>query len=200
MFRTIQSPIRIEIDRIKASRFIADAAPAESAAAARTFVESIAATFPDATHHCHAWRIDGDQTRAADDGEPGGTAGRPILNRILSAELERTVVVVTRYYGGTKLGTGGLIRAYGAAAAAVLEAATIVERAPTAAFRLAFPYEFSGAIKGVLAHHKASELSAEYGTGVEMVVRVNAGDADAFITEVSEATAGRVAVEPADDG
>lgn len=108
-------PVRAELE-VKRSRFIADIARASSADAARAFVAKIREAFPDATHHCWAFQAGppGD-TRAigcSDDGEPHGTAGRPMLNVLLHAPVGEVVAVVTRYFGGTKLGTGGLARAY----------------------------------------------------------------------------------------
>ncbi|RMH48400.1 MAG: YigZ family protein [Gammaproteobacteria bacterium] len=108
-------PARAELE-VKRSRFIADIARASTAEEARAFVERIRAEFPDATHHCWAFQAGppGD-TRAigcSDDGEPHGTAGRPMLNVLLHAPVGEVVAVVTRYFGGTKLGTGGLARAY----------------------------------------------------------------------------------------
>ena len=116
--------IRVEPEPTKGSRFIATAVPVADEDAAKAALAQLRAEMPDATHHCSAWRIAAPSLeRANDDGEPGGSAGRPILSAIQGRNLVNVAVIVTRYFGGTKLGVGGLVRAYGAAAAAVLDAA-----------------------------------------------------------------------------
>ena len=104
---TLKSPATFE-DTIKKSRFIGHAAAVTSQAESLDFYESV--IDPQATHNCWAWRIDF-QVRSSDDGEPSGTAGRPMLNVIERRQLENVMVIVTRYYGGIKLGAGGLVRA-----------------------------------------------------------------------------------------
>ena len=111
-------------EEIKKSRFIVNAAPVTSAEQAAQFIDSI--SDPNATHNCWAWKI-GQQYRFNDDGEPTSTAGRPILSAIEGQDCDQVVVVVTRYFGGIKLGTGGLIRAYGGSASHCLQQATLIE-------------------------------------------------------------------------
>lgn len=199
-YRTIAEPVRIEIERIKASRFIGDAGPAASAQEAKAFIEQVRAAFPDATHHCSAWRIDGDETRSSDDGEPSGSAGRPILKRIEGDDLNRVVVVVTRYFGGTKLGTGGLVRAYGAAARAALDAATIIEREAMATLRVEHAYEASGAVAGVLAHHGLEPIESKYDTSVHLRIAVPVAEVERVAGALREATAGQALVVPEGGG
>ncbi|NLJ62757.1 MAG: YigZ family protein, partial [Alcaligenaceae bacterium] len=105
---------------IKKSRFLAIAAPVQSASDAMAFLEQH--SVPDATHNCWAYKI-GDEYRFNDDGEPGGTAGRPMLQAIEGQSCDRVVVLVIRWFGGVKLGTGGLVRAYGGVAASCLRLA-----------------------------------------------------------------------------
>ena len=116
---------------IKKSRFLAQAAPVDAPEAALAFVQDVAD--PAATHNCWAYRI-GQAYRFNDDGEPGGTAGRPILQAIEGQGIDRAVVVVTRWYGGIKLGAGGLARAYGGTAAECLRLAERVPIVPMAEF------------------------------------------------------------------
>ncbi|OTQ29922.1 IMPACT family protein [Gilliamella apicola] len=111
-------------EEIKKSRFIVNAAPVTSADQAAQFIDTISA--PNATHNCWAWKI-GQQYRFNDDGEPTSTAGRPILSAIEGQDCDQIVVVVTRYFGGIKLGTGGLIRAYGGSTSHCLQQATLIE-------------------------------------------------------------------------
>ena len=111
-------------EEIKKSRFIVNAAPVTSADQAAQFIDTI--SDPNATHNCWAWKI-GQQYRFNDDGEPTSTAGRPILSAIEGQDCDQVVVVVTRYFGGIKLGTGGLIRAYGGSTSHCLQQATLIE-------------------------------------------------------------------------
>ena len=123
---------------IRKSRFVALAAPVDSGEQALAFLREVAA--PDASHHCWAWRI-GQDYRFHDDGEPGGTAGRPILQAIEGQQMDRVMVVVARWYGGIKLGAGGLARTYGGTAAECLR---LAERVPIVAMsRLALRVEFA---------------------------------------------------------
>ena len=126
---TLAEEAHIEVDPIKRSRFIACGAPMSSAEEAKSFVSRVRAEYPDAGHHCFAWRLDAGDAgfRVSDDGEPGGTAGLPILNHIDGAGLRNVVIVVVRYFGGTKLGKGGLIRAYGGTAGALIRQAEVIE-------------------------------------------------------------------------
>lgn len=109
---------------IQKSRFITQAAPISSAAEAQEFILSV--SDPSATHNCWAWKV-GQQYRFSDDGEPGGTAGRPMLTAIEGQEFDQVVVVITRFFGGIKLGTGGLARAYGGCTARCLQAGERIE-------------------------------------------------------------------------
>lgn len=127
--KTIAQPIQVE-QEIKRSRFISFLEPVSSAEAARNFIESVRKLYPDARHHCTAFviRVDGSSpiTRSNDDGEPAGTAGMPMLNVLLGADLVDVCAVVVRYFGGIKLGTGGLVRAYGSSVTQAIEAAELV--------------------------------------------------------------------------
>ncbi len=112
-------------EEIRKSRFLAQAAPVRSAAEAQAFIQL--ASDPGASHNCWAWKV-GQQYRSSDDGEPGGTAGRPMLAAIEAQGFDCVVVVVTRWYGGIQLGTGGLARAYGGSAAKCLQGGQHLER------------------------------------------------------------------------
>ena len=131
-------------------------------------------------------------SRSSDDGEPGGTAGPPILRRLESADLVDVVAVVTRYYGGTNLGTGGLIRAYGAATVAAIEAATRLSRRRMLSYRLTHAYALSAQVNHVIAAHGAEIADARYEGEVTLDVQVQAATAPAFEAAMIEATAGAV--------
>ena len=192
LVRTLVRAHRVEIDRVRGSRFVADAAPAGDEAAALATVERVRAEWPDATHHCWAFRLEGGRARCHDDGEPRDSAGAPILRHVQGAGLGDVVVVVTRWFGGTKLGRGGLVRAYGAAAAAVLSDAPIEERPVLATLSFTHDYDLSAAVGSVLAAHDAAILDADYGTRVRMRVTVPRAATSAFVDAMAEATAGRV--------
>lgn len=123
MSYTLANPTELT-EEIKKSRFIVNAAPVINAQQATDFIDQI--SDPNATHNCWAWKI-GQQYRFNDDGEPTSTAGRPILSAIEGQDCDQVVVLVTRYFGGIKLGTGGLIRAYGGSASHCLQQAELIE-------------------------------------------------------------------------
>ena len=141
-YRTLGAPAE-GLYKEKGSRFLAYAYPVQDEQEIRQRVDALRKRYYDATHHCYAWRMgaDGSAFRAVDDGEPSSTAGRPILGQLLSRELTDTLVVVVRYFGGTKLGVSGLIAAYKTAAAEVLDKATMVTRTVDEHHTIVFPYE-----------------------------------------------------------
>lgn len=138
-------PVDRELE-INKSRFIAWLRPVRSRAEGQAVLEEARARYPDATHHCHAWLIgapNSGQGAMNDDGEPSGTAGKPIFNVIQHKGIGDVMVVVIRYFGGVKLGAGGLVRAYAGAAEAVLSAMDVIEQVPesTVTLRLGFAQE-----------------------------------------------------------
>ncbi|HEY1589691.1 MAG TPA: YigZ family protein [Rhodanobacter sp.] len=166
---TLTGPCRHQ-EEIRKSRFLALAAPIESTGQALAFLREVGD--PTATHNCWAYRI-GRDYRFNDDGEPGGTAGRPILQAIEGQAMDRVMVVVTRWYGGTKLGAGGLVRAYGGTAAECLRRA---ERVPIVAMaRLGLHCEFAGLalLKARLKDWQAEVESETFvADGVELELRL----------------------------
>ncbi len=140
-YLTLEAPAETSC-RERSSKFLAYAYPVEDEERIRMILDELRKRYYDATHHCYAWRLGprGEQFRANDDGEPSGTAGKPILGQLLSHELTDTLIVVVRYFGGTKLGVPGLIAAYREAAAEAIAAARIVERTVDRTIRIDFPY------------------------------------------------------------
>ncbi len=177
------------------SRFLAYLAPAPSPEAAKEFLEGLRKRFPDATHHCFAWRIGWPAAeRAADAGEPSGTAGQPILRALSGAGVSDIVAVVVRWFGGTKLGKGGLARAYTAATQAALAGLPTRQELPRRRLRLTFPYERIGAIKR-LVRAPAVELASEsYGAEAEIVLAVVESEHAALLATLEELG---IAVSPA---
>jgi uncharacterized YigZ family protein len=183
--------------RVKASVFLAVAAPAADEAAARAVLGAREKEDWDATHHCSAWVLRSGARRANDAGEPSGSAGAPILAAIEGAGLTDTVVVVTRWYGGTKLGVGGLVRAYGEAAAQALEAAPRRAGIPAVRLRVAYAYTHTAAVMRAVERASGAELDhgfAEGGRSGTLALTLPAAELDAFAAALRDATAG--AVEP----
>ena len=174
---------------VKHSRFLAQAGPVDSAEAAHAFMATVAD--PTATHNCWAWRV-GDQYRSSDDGEPAGTAGRPILAAIDGQGYDRVAVVVTRWFGGIKLGAGGLVRAYGGAAAECLRRA---RRLPLVAMRtveLQAGFDDIGAVHAVLAAVGAEKRDERYeADGLHLEVTVAESQLDALRVQLRDATRDR---------
>ena len=164
---------RIEI-RVVNSRFIATAAPAFSVAEARAFIARIKAGFADASHNVPAYLIGHGATviaHCSDDREPSGTAGRPALAVLRGSGLGDVAVVVTRYFGGTKLGTGGLVRAYGDAVREVLAVLPRAEKVPTHTVLLAVPYGYFERVRLAVTAHRGQILDEGFGADVTVTAR-----------------------------
>ena len=163
--RTIYAPARSEIE-IKRSRFIASCARTDSEEAAREFISKIRREFPDARHHCTAFLIHQDTgpdtARSSDDGEPAGTAGGPMLNVLTESGLTNLTCVVTRYFGGTKLGTGGLVRAYSGAVQQVLKDALTVRIVTQPSYQLQLPISEAGKIEAKLTQNGYQILDRDF--------------------------------------
>lgn len=151
-FKTISGPVT-GIYREKGSKFLAFAYPVENETAIRKHLEDLRKEYFDARHHCFAWVLGParDAVRAYDDGEPNHSAGDPILGQIRSRELTNVLVVVVRYFGGTKLGVGGLVNAYKTAAADALNHADIVEREITGSLVISYDYASSAEVMKLVA-------------------------------------------------
>jgi uncharacterized YigZ family protein len=187
---------------IQKSRFIAQVKRAQSEEEAKDFIQEIKKKHWNATHNCAAYVIsEGNGVQKAnDDGEPGGTAGIPMLEVLLKRDIRDTVVVVTRYFGGTKLGAGGLIRAYGRAAAVGVEAAVVVRRSLMRTMTAGFDYTWLGKIENELAgtHYTAKET--RYTEKVEMDILVPFGEEDGFARWVTDLTSGQIEIMAGETG
>ena len=175
---------------VKHSRFIARAAPVTSPEAALAFLAEVAD--PEATHNCWAYRI-GAEYRSSDDGEPSGTAGRPILAAIEGQGYDQAVIVVTRWYGGIKLGAGGLVRAYGGAAAECLRRAERRALVALSEVTVACPFDDLGSVHAALAAWSAEKMSEDFHeTGVDLRLRLPTAQLDALKSHLRDATRNRV--------
>lgn len=186
---TLAAPAAATLE-VKHSRFLAQAAPVAAPEAALAFLREVAD--PAATHNCWAYRI-GAQYRSSDDGEPAGTAGRPILAAIDGQGVDGVMVVVTRWYGGIKLGAGGLVRAYGGCAAQCLREAGKVERVPKVEFEVGFAFADTGAVHGALAAHDAERVDERFdGQGAVLRLRLPRDRVDALKAHLRDATRNRI--------
>lgn len=157
----------------RGSRFLAIVRPVTGEAAARRELDELARRLADASHCCWAWRLGRDGSpRSSDAGEPAGTAGMPILRAIEGAELSDVLVVVARWFGGTKLGKGGLARAYSAAARQALARVSIDRRIPSGRLTVDVAYPLVGAIKRLLRPPEIDLEAEEYGESARLVLRV----------------------------
>lgn len=181
----------------KKSRFIANVAPVCSEEEAAAFIESVRKKYYDARHNCSAFVIGRNRelTRCSDDGEPSGTAGRPILEVLNGEELTDTIIVVTRYFGGTLLGTGGLVRAYTEAAKAGLSNAGIAIMRYGTSISVKTDYTDLGRIQYLLGNKEIPILESRYTDKVELIVRVPEENADMVMKELTESTGARAALE-----
>ncbi|MBN8211514.1 MAG: YigZ family protein [Xanthomonadales bacterium] len=186
---TLATPASHQLE-VKHSRFLAQAAIIDSADAAQATLAPL--SDPAATHNCWAWRV-GAQYRSSDDGEPAGTAGRPILAAIDGQGCDQVLVVVTRWFGGIKLGAGGLVRAYGGAAAECLRRA---EKRPLILFaelEFACPFANLGDAHAALNAAEASKIDERFDAdGVNLRVRLPAERVDDLKTRLRDATRDRV--------
>ncbi len=192
--KTIASTSTFLADPIKGSRFVASIAPCTDAEQALAHVESCRERWPDASHHCWAYRLADGEGRSHDDGEPGGSAGRPILAQIEGHDIIDAVVVVARWFGGTKLGVGGLIRAYGGCAGQALDRADAAEFVPWAELSVRFDHRFTGEVHHVVSTHGAEVLDTVYGDGVTMRLRMAQADLEDVCRALRDRTAGQAEV------
>lgn len=175
-YRTPAREVRAEL-RDRGSRFLAVVAPAPSEVAARQALAALAAELPDATHHCWASRVGWPPVeRSSDAGEPSGTAGVPILQVLRGAELSDAVAVVARWFGGTKLGKGGLARAYAGAVRAAVDELPVACRVPTVELVLELPYDRLGAVKRLVRPPRVELVEEAYGASVRLVLAVHEGE------------------------
>ena len=191
-YRTLDAAASAE-RTVEGSHFLAEAVPVSSRAAAEEAVAAVREREHKASHHCSAYRVGvaGDQFHYDDDGEPSGTAGQPILRQIDGRDLTNTLVVVTRYFGGTELGTGGLARAYGDAAAAALEAAAIAERVVRVPVRIEYAYDDTTPAEQVLRRFDTTVQASDYTEVTTLTVGVRQSEVEAFVEAFTNALGGR---------
>ena len=185
----------------KKSRFIAEVFPVTSEEEAMQYLEEARKRYWDARHHCWAYVLGRNPSaeRMSDDGEPAGTAGKPILEVIRGRQITDVLVIVTRYFGGTLLGTGGLVRAYTASAAEGLKHSEIITRFHGFKLRIAADYTSLGKIQYLLAQRKICILESVYTDKVELIVLVPDEEEGALFKEIMDGTNGQAVLEKEQD-
>ena len=185
------------------SRFIATLAPVFSVEEAKAFIARVRSEFSDATHHVPAYVIGGGASvvlHCSDDREPAGTAGRPALAVLQGSGLGDAAVVVTRYFGGAKLGTGGLVRAYGDAVRLVVEAVPRAEKVLAHTVMFELPYSFLERARLLVQSQGGALLDEDFGAGVTLTARFPVAALPAFQDALQELSAGRLSVEIIETG
>ena len=181
----------------KKSRFIATIRPVRSEEEAGTFVEEMKNKYWDARHNCYAYVIGerGEKRRCSDDGEPAQTAGRPMLDVLLGEEIRDVCAVVTRYFGGVLLGTGGLVRAYSGAVREGLKQSMVVEKIPGKKLRVTTDYNGVGKLQYTAAQMGITVLDTEYTDQVVMTLLAPLEEAGKLLSQITERTAGKALIE-----
>jgi len=180
------------------SRFIATLAPVFSIEEARAFLARIKKEFADATHNVPAYIIGGGNTVTeyfSDDGEPAGTAGRPALAVLRGSGLGDAALVITRYFGGTLLGTGGLVKAYTESAQMVVKTVGRGQRVPVHGVMLAIPYHLLERVRLLAARHRGEILGEDYAADITMTMQFPVDEFDAFQAGLRELSAGKLQAE-----
>ena len=193
---SIQENAVVEIDKIKGSRFIGMVFAAKDLETAENILKEVKREYADARHWCWAWRgLHADSMRYSDDGEPSGTAGKPMLTVLEGADLSEALGVVVRYFGGTKLGKGGLVRAYTDAVKAAVEACVTEVRIEKATFKLELDYALEGSARHLLEACEAELDASDYAASVCWQVTLPAVHKERLCREFQELTAGRGNIE-----
>jgi len=184
-YQTIANPVEEISFKEKGSKFIGYAFPVLDEEEIKDNLIQLWQKYPDATHICYAFRlgVDGEKYRANDDGEPSGSAGLPIYNQIVSKEITNVLVCSVRFYGGTKLGVSGLVKAYKLSAQMVLEEAKIIEKFLTEKIRFEFSYEDQGSVMRNIDKANAEVISTEFTDKCVVVVRIRKDNLENFLAQ-----------------
>ncbi len=201
-YRIPKSKVTIE-DVIKRSRFIAHIGHTPDVEAARNFISMIKGEYSDAGHNCWAYVAgapnDSQVLGFSDDGEPNGTAGKPMLNVLMGSGVGEITAVVTRYFGGTKLGTGGLVRAYGGAVNQAMEELVTIEKIPEVIVTGVSEYSHQSLIEQILKSYNILSLDKEFAANISWQLKMDAREAPLALSEITNKTSGRVNFELDDD-
>ena len=173
---------------ISKSRFICSLKKVKTEAEAQEFIKAVKKEFWDATHNCSAYVIDEQHQRSSDDGEPSGTAGMPMLGVLRKQNLQQVAAVVTRYFGGIKLGAGGLIRAYGHAAVLGIEAATRIEMTPFTELHVTIGYDLLATVEHWIRQQEIRTEEADYAEAVTLHLLLPPAEVESRLMELRDLT------------
>jgi len=197
-YQVLSAPIMVQTE-VKRSKFLAYVSPTSSVEEAKAFIGQIKQKHPDASHNCSAFVAGRPENSVdigySDDGEPSGCAGRPMLNVLQGSNIGEITVVVTRYFGGTKLGTGGMARAYGGAVSAVLAQVSTVEKSVSCVLMFTCDYQWTTTIDMLIKQFDADIVDAAYGENVDYIVKIDVREQATFCEFVYQRTNGQVTVK-----
>ena len=195
-YLTIAEPAEA-IYKERSSKFLTYAYPVENEEEIKELLDALRKEYYDATHHCYAYRLgpQGDLFRANDDGEPSGTAGKPILGQLLSADLTNCLVVVVRYFGGTKLGVSGLIQAYKESTAEVIAVSNIIEKTVDRVFKVDFSYISMNGVMRIIKEMNPRIDEQTFDNLCTMTLRIRESEADILIAKLEKVEGVTVEVE-----
>ncbi len=186
-YKTIASPAE-GIFRDRGSKFLGFAFPVKSTSEISPILEHLRKDHHGANHHCYAYRLGADHSayRVNDDGEPSGTAGKPIFGQIQSNGITNVLIVVVRYFGGTLLGVSGLINAYRSAAAECIANSTVVEKFITEYYRIEFPYDAMNGVMKILKDHELGQTHQDFQLDCSLEFAVRKSEADLVIEQLGK--------------
>lgn len=195
-YKTIFENLEFEISPIKKSRFISFVYKVASHEEVLEAIDNAKIIYPGANHYCWAYSlVDNNQLRFSDDGEPNGSAGKPILSHIQGLGISNVLVVVVRYFGGTKLGVGGLVRAYGQAAKEGLALAKIIDVEPQSEILIEYDYSETANVDNLLNRYNIQIIKENYSNLISKVIKICTSEKSIFLEEITNITKGRVRVK-----
>ncbi|OIQ43761.1 MAG: YigZ family protein [Gammaproteobacteria bacterium MedPE] len=197
-YRVLSAPLMVQTD-VKRSKFLAYVAPTQGIEAAKAFIQQIKLKHPDASHNCSAFVAGRPENTVdigySDDGEPSGCAGRPMLNVLQGSGVGEITVVVTRYFGGTKLGTGGMARAYGAAVSAVLAEIETKEKSVSCELAFSCDYQWTTQVEMLVNQFDVIIVSANYHEGIDYTIEIDVRQREEFAALIHQRTNGQVSID-----
>ncbi|MBK2095608.1 YigZ family protein [Francisella philomiragia] len=194
-YKTIFENLEFEISPIRKSRFISFVYKVASHEEVLEAIDNTKIIYPGANHYCWAYSlVDNNQLRFSDDGEPNGSAGKPILSHIQGLGISNVLVVVVRYFGGTKLGVGGLVRAYGQAAKEGLALAKIIDIEPQSEILIEYDYSETANVDNLLNRYNIQIIKENYSNLISKVIKICTSEKSIFLEEITNITKGRVKV------
>lgn len=195
-YKTAAAYVETEIT-IKGSRFIGQLYPAATLSEVEKYLSDCRKEYRDATHRCYAFRLgpDGGTNRFSDDGEPSGTAGKPILSLLERNKITDVLLIVIRYFGGTKLGTGGLVRAYTGASRSVLNEATIISIPVLLGLKITFPYDYTSGVMRIISQHDLKIFDTDYREDITISLGIRPSLVESVRTLLQDATSGNIAIK-----